>query len=353
MLNMRNLWTITAAGALATSSPVAAQFEITYPDEPPKEGETLLEWADPPILKHTIPETERGDTSTCGATSEYALEQTAVACWPVLRATQLFLLADYTAVEPTGDKSANRRKAIALADDAIAYIGTPEWPLEEYLLIKSLELKLNSLMRLEEWDAAYDTSVQLVSAIQNDLFEFDEFRLSFAYRKQGQVFLKLGMYDGAKLILEDARKLLSGFDADNNAMAFSDQSEDIIVHAINKGDIPYAVHMSHMYLTHIRRTPRGLRFGQNQHIDLLLYIAATQGKVAPALQLLDERFENQRSYAECDKGYFQFPRVLGPLLDDAAIREKLAEGGCSEDRFTTSLSEPIKALDGKTLPPFE
>ncbi len=353
MLNIRNLWKTAAAGTLAISSPAFAQFEITYPDEPPKEGETLLEWADPPILKHTIPEAERGDTSTCDATSEYDLDQTAVACWPVLRAMQLFLLADYTAVEPVGDKAANRRKAIALADDAIAFIGMPEWPLEEYLLIKSLELKLYSLMRLEEWDAAYDTSVQLVSVIQNDLFEHDEFRLSFAYRKQGQVFLELGLYDGAKLILEDARKLLSGFNADMNAMSFSDQSEDIIVHAINKGDIPYAVHMAHMYLTHIRRTPRGMRFGHDQHIDLLLYIAATQGKADAALALLDERFADQRSYAQCGKGYYQFPHVLGPLLDDAAIRAKLTEGGCGEDRFTTSLSEPIKALDGKTLPPFE
>lgn len=343
--------TISAlALTLFGGSPASAQFEITFPDRPKGDDETLLEWADPPILKHSIPQEQRGDTSSCGATSEYDLNQTAVTCWPVLRAAQLHLLADYAAQEPTGDKTQNLARAIAHADEAIAFIGTPEWPLQEYLLIKSFEVKLNALTKLEEWEASYDASLQLVSVLQNDLFQYDEFRLSFANRKRGEVFLKLGLYEAAKLHLEEARDLLTGFDGDKNAMAFSDQSEDVIIAAIRRGDRDYARQTAKVYLDHIVKAPRGLRFGFDSHIDLSLYLTAIRGDQTSALGLLELRFKEQRDYARCHKGMFEFPRVLGNLVEHEAIANALIEGGCEPEQLATRPGEPIKGLHEEALP---
>ncbi|MEM7666441.1 MAG: hypothetical protein AAF250_11345 [Pseudomonadota bacterium] len=314
--------------SLCLAAPAAAQFEITYPDEPPKEGQTLLEWARPPILDYTIPADQRDDVSDCGETFEYDLDKTALTCWPVLRAAQLFLLAEYAAGEPSGDKAANLHKGIALADDAIEFIGEPQWPLQEYLLIKAREVKLNSLMKLGEWDDAYDTSLQLVSTIKNDLFQFDEFRLAYAHRKRGQVFLELGLYDGAKFVLEDARALLEGFDGEKVALPFSDHSEDMIAHAISAGDLGYAEEMTDRYLGHIRTSPKGMQFGYRNHLDLKLYLVAARGDAQAALALLDERFADEQSYARCSDGPFKFPSVLAPLRSEPAIIERLREGGC-------------------------
>lgn len=344
---------ILACAALTMSAPASAQFEVLLPDTPPREGQTLLEWADPPILKHTIAEDKRGDTSSCGATSEYDLDQTAVACWPVLRAAQLFLLADYAAQERTGNKQENLRQGIAYAEEAIAFIGQPQWPLQEYLLIKSYDVKLRALTRLEEWNASYDASIQLVSAIQGDLFQNDEFRLAFAYRKQGQVFLKLDLYDGAKFVLADARKLLEGFDGDNIAMPFSDHSEDMIVAAIDRSELGYAQEMATTYLDHISSAPRGMRFGYESHIDLALYLAAVRTDRQAALGLLADRFADQRDYARCRKGMFEFPRVLGTLVEDPSIAKALIDGGCTKDQLSTRPTEPITGLGDKSLPPLQ
>ncbi|KEO92143.1 hypothetical protein EH31_05605 [Erythrobacter longus] len=99
----------------------------------------------------------------------------------------MYLLADFTAAELTGDARNNLLQGIALADEAIDFIGTPQWPLEEYLLIKANATKLNALMRLGNWEASYEASDSLISAIKGDLFQYDEFRLAFAYRKGGEV----------------------------------------------------------------------------------------------------------------------------------------------------------------------
>ncbi|KEO92142.1 hypothetical protein EH31_05600 [Erythrobacter longus] len=53
---------IAACAALLTTAPALAQFGPAYASTPPEGGQTLLDWADPPILKHTIPEEERADT---------------------------------------------------------------------------------------------------------------------------------------------------------------------------------------------------------------------------------------------------------------------------------------------------
>lgn len=341
---------VTLFSAFTIGSPASAQFEINYPDEPPKEGETLLEWARAPILDHTIPEDQRGDTSTCDARSQFDLDKTALTCWPILRPAQLFLLADYAAQEPTGDKTQNLKQAVAYADEAVAFIGTPQWPLQEYLLIKSYEVKLNALMKLEEWEDSYDASLQLVSVIKNDLFQHDDFRLSFANRKRGQVFLKLGLYDAAKLHLEQARALLAGFDGDINAMQFSDQSEDVIVAAIARADFDYAQQTAKVYLDHIKKTPKGMRFGFDSHVDLLLYLAAMRGDHEGALVLLELRFTDQRDYARCRAGMFEFPRVLGNLVEHEAIANALIKGGCTHDKLDTQPSVPIKGLHDEALP---
>lgn len=336
--------------AALVPAPANAQFEITYPDTPPTEGQTLLEWADPPVLRHTIPKEARADTSSCGATSEFDLDQTALACWPVLRAAQLLMRGEYAAGEPTGDKEENRAQGIDYADQTIAFIGKPQWPLQEYLLIKAYELKLRTLITQENWEASYDTSIQLVSAIERDLFRHDDFRLAFAMRKQGQVFLELDLYDGAKAILEDARKLLGAFDGDKNALPFSHHSEDMIVHAINRGDMDYAKDTATRYLDHILEAPLGMRFGYDSHIDLLLYLAATRGDKPEALQLLELRFAGQRDYDQCDEGMFQFPRVAGHLIEDPAIIDALLAGGCNKEQLAAHEPGPIKGLRGKTLP---
>ncbi|MEL7198482.1 MAG: hypothetical protein AAGL10_09220 [Pseudomonadota bacterium] len=349
----RLIWKILAAAGLAISYPASAQFEIVYPDEPVKEGQTLLEWARPPILDHTIAEDDRNDTSTCGAKHEWDLEKAAVACWPILRAVQLFTLADFAAAEPSGDRQANRRQGIAYADQAIEFIGQPQWPLQEYLLIKSLELKQYNLMKLEEWENAEEVSVQLVSAIQSDLFRYDDFRLPWAHQRWGQILLKRDDYEGAKLLLEEGRKVLKGYDPAKNAMKFSDQSEDIIVYAIHLGDFEYAEEKAWAYLDYVRTAPFGFQFGYEAHIDLLLYISARREDKETALPLLEERFTKQRDYDRCNDGYFQFPKVLGPMVLDREIKQILIKGGCSEDLLKEPHTGQIKGLLDRVLPPIQ
>jgi len=350
---IRSLFASALAACVVSGSSALAQFEITYPDTPKRDDQTLLDWARPPVLDYTIPEDRRGDTSTCGATSEYDLDQTALTCWPVLRAAQLQTLAAYAANETVGGTNANRRKGIAHADEAIAFIGEPQWLLQEYLLIKVLEVKLLALMSLEEWEAAFDTSGQLVSVIQRDLFRFDEFRLGYAYRKRGQSALKLGLYEAAKLNLEDVRRMLTGFNSEKNALPFSNHSEDVIIHAINAGDFAYAEATILAYLEHISQAPRGMQFGKDNHIDLALYLAARTSDNRTALPLIKSRFETQRSYALCDDSFVHFPQILGPLVHDATIKAMLLDSGCSEKSLSVRANERIEVRGGRTLPPFE
>ncbi|MEM1050752.1 MAG: hypothetical protein AAGI28_01520 [Pseudomonadota bacterium] len=351
MMRFATIALFAACVALACTEPASAQFESTFPDTPPERGQTLLDWADPPILKHTIPESQRSDTSTCGSTSEYDLDQTAVACWPVLRAAQLFLVADYATQEPTGNTLENKRNAITLADEAIAFIGKPEWPLEEYLLIKSLELKLNAQINLENWQPARETGEQLIVTLKNDLYRFDEFRLSFAYHKLGEVLLQLDEWDRARALLEEARLNLKGFDGEKNAMRFSDQSEDMVIRAINRGELHYAEEMARRYFDFASTIDSRRAFGFETHIDLLLYLAARKGDRNEALDLLDQRFAQQSSYSPCRTWQFDFPRMLGALVEDADIANTLIDGGCTKDQLDTQPSQPIQGSRGKTLPP--
>ncbi|WP_299295557.1 hypothetical protein [uncultured Erythrobacter sp.] len=313
---------------LSLAVPAAAQFEITYPDEPPEEGQTLLEWARPPILDHTIPEPERSDVSTCGARHDFDLDRVAVTCWPVLRATQLWTLASFAQGEPSGDTRANQRQAIGYADQTLDFIGEPRWPLQEHLRSKALETKLSALVKLEDWNAALETARALIANIDGDLMLHDDFRKGFAHRRYGDILLQLGRSEEARADLEIARQLLDGSDADKAGWPISTYSENVIADATRKGDLTYAEQAVDRYLAKIRTFGKGWQFGIDDHRDLKLYLLAARGDAQSALTLLDERFADEESNNRCKDGQFKFPMVLAPLRDTPGIVERLRAGGC-------------------------
>lgn len=349
---------IKAAAMIAgfcLSVPAAAQFEIAYPDEPPAEGQTLLEWARPPILDHTIPEAERSDISTCGARHDFDLDRVAVTCWPVLRATQLWTLASFTQGEPSGDRLANQRQAIGYADQTLDFIGEPRWPLQELLRSKALETKLSALVKLEDWDAALETARTLVASVSGNLMQYDDFRRGFAHRRYGDILLELGRSEEARADLEIARKLFEGHEADKVGWPISTYSENVIVDAIQKGDLAYAEQAVDRYIARIRAFPDGMQFGIGDHRDLKLYLLAARGDALSALALLDERFAEERPYNRCKDGRFRFPMMLAPLRDDPVIIERLRAGGCKAVDIAgleTAVKWGIRNRSGEILLPY-
>lgn len=314
--------------SLCLAAPAAAQFDIQYPDTPPAEGQTLLEWARPPVLDYTIPEEQRDDVSTCSATHEYDLDLVATTCWPILRALQIWTLASFAQGEPNGDKDANQRQAIGYADEVLDFIGEPQWPLHEHMRSKALETKLSALVRLEDWDAALVTARELLDNVSSDLMKFDDFRRGFAHRRYGELLLQAGKSDEARADLETARELFYGPEGDKVGWPLSNYSEAVISDAIRQGDLRYAEDATNRYLAHIRTLPDGFQFGIDDHRDLKLYLLAAAGDVDDVLALLDERFSDERPYNRCKDGPFKFPQVLAPLRDDEAIVARLREGGC-------------------------
>ncbi len=352
---LRSVMLTAALALILTGTAAHAQFEVEYPDEPPEEGQTLLEWSNPPVLRHTIAESQRGDLSACDAQSEFDLDTAAYTCWPLLRALQLFTLADFAAGEPTGDKQANLRQGIGYADDALAFIGKPQWPLQEYLRTRALRLKVDSLVKLEEWDAALPASKALIANIESDLFRFDNFSLGFARSKHSAILLHLDNVKEARANLEQARALLFEFDGEKIGWPLSSHSRAVIVDAIRRGDFSYAERMADRYLEHFRTAPKGMQFGLTDHLDLKLYLVAARRDRAEALALIEEREAASSNSDRCEEGLFRFPLMLAPLRDDAGVIDALKQTGCKtalSERLQAVVKYGIRGSDGKELLPY-
>lgn len=147
-----------------TALPASAQW--SFPSEPPKPGQTLLEWSDPPLLKHDIPPEQRSDVTSCAETHETRLEEVALTCWPVLQAYKLFLRMDFAAGEPSGDPQANRRLALGYADQLIDLIGEPEWPLQTHILMTTYHGQAFLLEDEQQWEAALAANAKEIAAIE-------------------------------------------------------------------------------------------------------------------------------------------------------------------------------------------
>lgn len=344
-----------ALSLMVAGTGASAQFEINYPDRPVAEGETLLEWSDPPVLKHTIPENERSDLSACSAQHDFDLGKAAYTCWPLLRALQLFTLADYAAGEPTGDKQSNLRQGIDYADQTLDFIGDPQWPLEELLRTRALRLKVSALTKLDEWEAALSTNRALITNIEGDLYRFDNFDLGFARRKQSEILLQLGMIGEAKTNLEQARALLFKPDGDKNGWPFTDQSEAMILAAIRRGEFAYAERITDRYLDHLRSEPRGSQFGLTDHLDFKLYLVARNRDRTAALQLIEERSAKDDRTNRCPAANLQFPLMLAPFRDDEAVINALSRAGCSgalSARFEAVIKYGLRNRAGDLILPY-
>ncbi|GMN03078.1 hypothetical protein [Erythrobacter sp. MTPC3] len=324
---------IALSAALALSAPAFAQFDIDYPDTPPAEGQTMLEWARPPVLDYTIPADKRGDLSTCAEDRETELERVAATCWPVLQTLKLYTLASFAENEPVGDKATNWRAAIAHAEELIELVGTPRWPMEELLRTKALEIRLSALRGLGEWDAALDASGALIASIRDDMVQHDDFRLGFAHRKRGEILIKLGQSEAARADLDRAWTLFDGDDRDMVGWPLSNYSEAVIADAIRSGDLEYAKQAADRFLDLIRTAPSNMQFGITDHIDLKLYLLAIEGDANGALTLIAERVETGSPYSKCTAGPFRFPQVLAPLRQDARILNALRELGCRDKQL--------------------
>lgn len=257
-----------------TLSATVASAQLSFPAEPPAAGQTLLEWSDPPILKHDIPPERRNEITSCGEAHETRLEEVALTCWPVLQAYKLFLRMDFAAGEPTGDPQANRRLALGYADQLIDLIGEPEWPLQTHILMKTHQRQAFVLEGEQQWEAALAANAKQIAAIEARGGYDRDFRMAFALAKRTDLLLGAGQRDEARTVLEQARPLLTRPDGERNGWAFSSHSEAVVKDAIRQGDLAYAETTLDRYLDYVRGAPKGMQFGSLDALDLKLYLVA-------------------------------------------------------------------------------
>ena len=316
----------------------AASAQWTFPSEPPKPGQTLLEWSDPPLLKHDIPPEQRGDFTSCAETHETRLEEVALTCWPVLQAYKLFIRMDFAAGEPTGDPQDNRRLALGYADQLIDLIGEPEWPLQTHILMKTYRRQAFLLEDEQQWEGALAANAKEIAAIEA-LGGYDrDFRMGFALAKRTDLLLGAGQRDEARAVLEQARPLLTRPDGERNGWAFSDHNEAVVKDAIRQGDIAYAETTLDRYLDYVRGAPKGMQFGSLDALDLKLYLVAGRKDVPATLHLLDQRMAILGDHDPCFYGNVLFPYVLAPIRDVPAIAVRIEELQCPP-RVMTKLAQ--------------
>lgn len=312
-----------------TALPASAQW--SFPSEPPKPGQTLLEWSDPPLLKHDIPPEQRSDVTSCAEAHETRLEEVALTWWPVLQAYKLFLRMDFAAGEPSGDSHANRRLALSYADqliDLIDLIGEPEWPLQTHILMKTYHRQAFLLEDEHQWEAALASNAREIAAIEA-LGGYDrDFRMAFALAKRTDLLLGAGQRDEARAVLEQARPLLTRPDGERNGWAFSSHNEAVVKDAIRQGDLAYAEITLDRYLDYVRGAPKGMQFGSLDALDLKLYLVAGRKDVPATLHLLDERMAVLEGRDPCFYGGILFPYVLAPLQDVPAVAARIEELQC-------------------------
>lgn len=335
-----------------TALPASAQS--SFPSEPPEPGQTLLEWSDPPLLKHDIPREKRSDVTSCAETHETRLEEVALTCWPVLQAYQLLLRMDFAAGEPSGDPQANRRLALGYADQLIDLIGAPEWPLQTHILMKVYHRQAVLLGEEQRWDAALSANAREIAAI-DALGGYDrDFRMAFALVKRTDLLLGSGQRDEARAVLEQARPLLTRPDGERNGWAFSNHSEAVVKDAIRQGDLAYAETTLDRYLDYVRGAPKGMQFGSLDALDLKLYLVAGRKDVMATLNLLDQRSAILGDHDPCFYGNVLFPYVLAPIRDVPRIAARIEHLQCPPKVMAKLARTPetgILSNDGKVILP--
>lgn len=314
--------------AILALTALPASAESSFPSEPPKPGQTLLEWSDPPLLKHDIPPEQRSDVTSCAETHETRLEEVALTCSPVLQAYKLFIRMDFAAGEPSGDPQANRRLALGYADQLIDLIGKPEWPLQTHILMKTYHRQAFLLEDEQQWEAALAANAKEIAAIEA-LGGYDrDFRMAFALAKRTDLLLGAGQRDEARAVLEQARPLLTRPDGERNGWAFSSHNEAVVKDAIRQGDLAYAETMLDRYLDYVRGAPEGMQFGSLDALDLKLYLVAGRKDVTATLDLLDQRMALLGDHDPCFYGNVLFPYVLAPIRDVPAIAARIEDLQC-------------------------
>ncbi len=335
-----------------TALPASAQS--SFPSEPPKPGQTLLEWSDPPLLKHDIPPEQRSDVTSCAEAHETRLEEVALTCWPVLQAYKLFLRMDFAAGEPTGDPQANRRLALGYADQLIDLVGEPEWPLQSHMLMQAYHRQANLLEEEQQWDAALTANAKEIAVIEA-LGGYDrDFRMAFALAKRTDLLLGAGQCDEARAVLEQARPLLTRPDGERNGWAFSRHNEAVVKDAIRQGDLAYAETMLDRYLDYVRGASKGMQFGSLDALDLKLYLVSGRKDVATVLHLLDDRMAILGDHDPCFYGNVLFPYVLAPIRDVPAIADRIEKLQCPPKVMAKLARTPetgILSNDGKVILP--
>lgn len=313
-----------ALALIATSAPAQSSF----PSEPPAPGQTLLEWSDPPILKHDIQPERRNDVASCAEADETRLEEVALTCWPVLQAYKLFLRMDFAAGEPSRDPQTNRHLALGYADQVIDLIGEPVWSQQTHILMKAYQRQAIMLAEEQQWDAALTANSKQIAAIEA-LGGYDrDFRIAFALAKRSDLLLGAGRRSEARAVLEQARPLLKRPDGARNGWAFSNHNEAVVTDAIRHGDLAYAETTLDRYLDYVRGAPKGMQFGSVDALDLKLYLVAGRKDVPATLDLLDERRALLAGRKPCFYGRVLFPYVLASVRNVPAIAARIDELQC-------------------------
>lgn len=367
---MQYLLQAFAALTLVTSSvQLATAQTIPAPSVAPLSGymdpdAPLIEQYRPEILDFDVPAAKRADLSTCQADATYQLDDVVKTCWPLLQVAKLFTRLDFAAHEAREslrqnkkDIAENKIKTLALATELVALVGEPEFPLEQYYLMKSYETTAHFHKAFGEHQPALD-AVNKRIALLIDIPVYDmELHLAFAQHNRTQYLLELGRRAEARQNFNAAFPLLFTASGYKNGWPISNHSATIITDALRAGDHEFALDAVNNYLAATEEMAKGMQFGLSDHIDLKLYILAGRENVKEVIALIDQRnAQNAGRYSLCPNSARYFPYVLTPLHKNSKIAEKLSAMKCSAKSLAKMDDAAVKGIfdyNGKTqlLPP--
>ncbi|WP_147395484.1 tetratricopeptide repeat protein [Altericroceibacterium spongiae] len=319
---------VVVLAAMILPQSAMAQWDITYPDTPPEDGQTLLEWANIPILGHRIPREDRGDITSCNEMRESHLLEAASTCWPLLQPLQLLIRQDFAAEEPTYDSKTQHRKALALGRKIITLIGTPRFPLQRTILMQAYRTQAHVRADAKEWTEAVKAKDKQIQIIEEAGIRKDDFALAFALRQRAEYLLELENYDEARKTLESARPLLSGPNGAATGWPFAEMTEILVKDAIERNDLAYGEDILDSYLDYVRQAPSGMRFGYADALALKLHFVAGRNDKSTAANLLDERFEVLATHLYCTPADRDMIESLGALKSEPDIAERIAALNC-------------------------
>lgn len=347
-------WLMAAAAQAADPASPAASGR-----EPP-----LIEQQRPPILDVSIPPERRADLSSCGEASSAWLDEVARTCWPVLQAVQRYTLAEFAAYEAINARRQERADASALKSEALERfealfeaVGEPRWPLQKFLLIKTLAEEALLHEAFGDYPRALRANARLIALAERATDDRGamEFRLAAAYQRHCEYLLALSRRQEARAVHAKALALLDTPYGYKNAWFVSKVNSLMALDAIAEGETDAALAIVDPYLARARAMEEGMRLGLSLHIDLKLYLLARQGQAGAVLALLDERLARER-HSQCIRSDRFFPYVLAPLRDDPAVAAKLSAIACSARdlaRMDEVAANGLLDPDGKVLLPPE